>query len=142
MNEQTAALPAENTNNTRNLTPKKELIRAYSLIGKAGQSAPQETVIVRLYTSRSGDGASPVYCSLWVRGNHPSGQGSISLGGHGAARGYGYHKGSAALQAAIDSAGIKLAQPIDGVGDEAMREAMRAIATACGMHTVLIVEHA
>ena len=47
--------------------------------------------------------------------------------GHGKAGGYGYHKESAALQEAIESAGIKLRSPIDGAGDSAVRGAMEAI---------------
>lgn len=76
------------------------------------------------------------YCSLWISGTGRYGR------GQGKAGGYGYHKPSAALQAAINDAGITLTgdvygrtktdKPcsISGVGDSAMIEACDAIARA------------
>lgn len=83
----------------RNMGDKKETIRTMVLIAcKAGEFS--EPVTVRWYASRSGDGASPVYCSLWIRCS------PYYVSGRGIARGYGYHKASAAFQEACDSAGI------------------------------------
>lgn len=48
--------------------------------------------------------------------------------GSGYAGGYGYHKGSGAASAAIESAGIKLDAPIHGRGDSAIETAMEEIA--------------
>ena len=48
--------------------------------------------------------------------------------GYGSAGGYGYCKKSAAMGQAFEWAGIKLAKPINGVGEGAMREALEAIA--------------
>ena len=64
------------------------------------------------------------YCSLWISAAGRYGR------GQGKAGGYGYHKPSAALQAAIRDAGITLDASISGVGDSAMTEACEAIARA------------
>ena len=79
----------------------------------------------------------------------------FSLYGYGRATGYGYHRTSAALQAAIASAGISLVgdpynqvdgkvdwtKPvrIGGCGHRAMTDAMLAIAYAAGARSVVIV---
>lgn len=68
--------------------------------------------------------ASQVTCLLWVHGKTAYGRGI------GRAGGYGYHKPSAALGAAIGKAGIVLSQAIDGRGDGLMTEACEAIARA------------
>ena len=111
--------------NAKNFGDKKETIKTMVLITcKAGEFS--EPVTVHWYMSRSGDGASPVYCSLWVRCS------PCYVSGRGKAGGYGYHKASAAFQDACDSAGIELSQPVDGRGDESVREAMFAIGAALG----------
>lgn len=79
-------------------------------------------VELRLY----GTGRTNSAC-LWV--NH----GDISISGSGSAGGYGYHRASAAAGEAIDHAGITLAKRIDGVGDNAIDEALVAIAEALGI---------
>ena len=87
----------------------------------------QNVVDARWYTARRSDGASNVYCSVWIHtrdGRYFSGKGTASGGG--------YHKESAAYGAALESAGIKLTQRVDGVGDSAIRESMMAIADAAG----------
>jgi len=65
-------------------------------------------------------------CSLWIssRGNGTYGRGQGEAGGGG------YHKASAALEAAIADAGIALSRRIGGVGDQAMLDACEAIARA------------
>ena len=55
----------------------------------------------------------------------------------GRATGYGYHKASAALQAAFDSAGVGITlagapASISGLGEAAMRDALEAVARAAG----------
>ena len=111
--------------NARNMGDKKETIKTMALVTcKAGEFS--EPITVRWYMSRSGDGASQVYCSLWIN-HHP-----YYVSGRGKAGGYGYHKGSAAFQDACDSAGIKLDKDVSGVGDGAVREAMFAIGQALG----------
>ena len=124
-----ATLPTQPVSNARQLD--KEVINHYHAIGLIdGEMTP--LVDCRLYMSRSGDGASPVYCALWLlHGGYSSGRGTAS--------GYGYHKRSSAVGQAIRSAGIKLDGDIEGVGDDAVRDALTAIAVACGATQVLIV---
>ena len=111
--------------NARNLGDKKETVKQAVLIAcKAGKFS--EPITVRWYASRSGDGASPVYCSLWI---HCS---PYYVSGRGKAGGYGYHKASAAFQEACDSAGIELSQQVDGRGDSMVKDALYAIGQALG----------
>lgn len=79
-------------------------------------------VDLRLY----GTGRTNSAC-LWIShaGTYKTGSGS--------AGGYGYHRASAAAQEAIENAGVKLAQRIDGVGDNAIDDALCAIADALGI---------
>lgn len=67
-----------------------------------------------------------VYSVLWIRSNERYATGT------GWAGGYGYHKASAAAQEAIERAGFKMERRIDGVGDEAIRGAVDAIARHLG----------
>ena len=111
--------------NATNYGGKKETTSQMVLIThKDGEF--KEPVTVRWYMSRSGDGAGPVYCSVWIN-HHP-----YYVSGRGKAGGYGYHKGSAAFQDACDSAGIELSQPVDGRGDSLVKEAIFAIGEALG----------
>ena len=120
-----AKLTKTDVSNARNMGDKKETIKTMALITcKAGEFS--EPITVRWYMSRSGDGASPVYCSLWVH-HEP-----CYVSGRGKAGGYGYHKASAAFQDACDSAGIELSQPVDGCGDSLVKYAILAIGEALG----------
>jgi hypothetical protein len=92
-----------------------------------------QPVTARWWTSRRGDGAGRVWCTLWTS------DAQLARNGHGSATGCGYHKTSAALSAAIDSAGISLAASIDGAGDSASYGALLAIAAALGYETTTIV---
>ncbi len=124
-----AILPAQAIHNARHLD--KEVIAHYHAVGIINGKLT-ELVDCRLYMSRSGDGASPVYCALWVHGEcHTSGSGKAS--------GYGYHKISSVVGQAIRSAGIELDKHIDAADGEAVREALTAIAMACGATQVLVV---
>ena len=120
-----AKLTKTDCQNARNLGDKKETTKQMILIAyKDGKFL--EPVTVRWYMSRSGDGASPVYCSMWVRHS------PYYVSGRGIAKGYGYHKASAAFQEACNSAGVELSQPVDGCGDGLVREALIAIGQALG----------
>lgn len=141
----TATLPFVPVSNARQMD--KEIIHRYHVIGLFGDvMAP--CVDCRIYMSRSGDGASPVHCALWVMTGpvvHETSSGnqisfSYHTSGKGRANGYGYHKESAAIADAIDSAGIKLDVDISGVGDKAIRDALAAIGRACGASQVVVVE--
>lgn len=83
------------------------------------QHAPVE---LRLYGTGNRN-----YACLWIN------CAPIHTQGSGWAGGYGYHRPSAAASEAIRNAGIALSEPIDGRGDDAMREACLAIARAVGV---------
>lgn len=80
-----------------------------------------------------GTGARHTAC-LWVShaGDYRRGSGS--------AGGCGYHRKSAAAAEAFRNAGVELSQDIDGRGEEAMREAMMALAAALGVERPALVE--
>ena len=128
---QRATLPAYSPTtptNARNLSDKKETTdHAYAVTTAA------EPVCVRWFMSRRSD-ANIVHCSIWIR---TKAGGYFS--GYGVAGGYGYCKRSAAFDAAVRSAGVKLSENVAGVGEAAVREAMRAIARACGYPKTNIV---
>jgi len=105
-------------------------------------------VIVRIYQP-----GTVAYCSLWIYARTPC----TSYGrGQGQAGGYGYHKASAAMAAAIEDAGIVLTGDvygrdkgksrtvahIGGVGESAMIAALEAIARAATGKRRLIIHSA
>lgn len=144
-----AILPEAERNNARSLSPEKETIKTVKILGKRAGHDVAVMAEARFYMARSSR-ASTVYCSLWVHGDKYT-------SGHGKAGGYGYHRESAALQDAIESAGIELrgcnyAQwghsetpnykriaHIDGCGDNSMEMALMAIARAAGARGRLLV---
>ena len=121
-----ATLKTPDARNARNLGGKLETVSTMKLVclhdGKLTTACD-----ARFYMARSADGASPVQCVLWTP----------VTSGYGRATGYGYHKDSAALSAAIESAGFELDTDIPGVGGDAMRSALLAIAQACGIDTTV-----
>ena len=124
------ATMGENVSNAVNYGVKKELIKTYNVI----TDTLKEIVTVRCYMGRSAN-ASMVYASIWVHGPEHF------TSGTGKAGGYGYHKSSAAIGDAIKSAGIELSKDIEGLGDGAIDDALKAIARALGFSNVLIVEN-
>jgi hypothetical protein len=64
------------------------------------------------------------YCAVWIRtkGEWHTGTGSATGGG--------YHMASAALAEALINAGVDLSEAIDGWGEGAMLEAIRAVTVA------------
>ena len=137
MNNITATLPRAAQSNGKNLSPQKELASAMSAIAVINGKMC-ELVVARWYVARKSDGASPVYASIWTYGA------GFAISGRGRATGYGYHKASAALSNALDSAGIVLSEHIGGLGDGASRSALEAIARAIAGDAaeILIINHA
>ena len=135
-NKMIVVLPAPEIISNARTPTNKETVSSWSVIA-LDSSRPaeplREIVTVRWYMGRS-SGASVVYCCIWTLSPQWS-------SGSGKAGGYGYHKASAALQDAIDSAGIKLSSRIDGRGETAQRQALHAIAEAMGYPVHLIVEN-
>jgi hypothetical protein len=124
------ATMGKNVSNAVNYKGQKELVKSYNVI----TDTLREIIMARCYMGRSAN-ASTVYASVWINTSE------VHTSGKGKAGGYGYHKESAAIGAAIESAGITLDQSIDGVGDAAIEEALKAIAQALGFYHVLIVEN-
>jgi len=91
--------------------------------------AGNDRISARFYRTKSSS-----YCCLWVMGKDHYGR------GYGLADGHGYHKDSAALGCAIRDADIALSDPIDGYGDGAIREAIKAIADAIGVERCYVHE--
>ena len=137
MNNIIATLPRAARSNGTNLSGQKEMVSAMSAVALI-DGKMREVVVARWYKARKSDGASPVYASIWTYGA------GFNISGHGRATGYGYHKASAALSAAIDSAGIVLSERIGGLGDGATRGALEAIARAIAGDAaeILIINHA
>lgn len=141
-----AILPTKPVTNAQNRGQGKETVRTMTLTAMVAGKL-RIVADARFYMGRSRN-ASVVYCSVWFHGPDPH-----YYSGSGKAGGFGYHKESAALQDALDSAGITLhgspyaigdgvgAEPedvtkrayIDGCGDDSMREALRAVAVAMGL---------
>ena len=116
--------------NAINYGDKKAMIRTYNVITEGLENI----ITVRCYMDRSAN-ASTVYASVWINTSE------VHTSGKGKAGGYGYHKESAAIGDAINSAGIMLDTDISGVGNSAIRDALTAIANALGFERVLIVEN-
>ena len=110
--------------NGRNLYGSKELVNSWTFIVNTKRGL-REPIKLRWWMA-NGRNAMRVHCSIWTHGNN------ISAAGYGYADGGGYHKESAALDSAIESAGITLSKHIDGYGENAMREAGEAIVRALG----------
>lgn len=75
------------------------------------------------------------FCCIWINDGN-----TFHRHASGSAGGYGYHRPSTALSEAISNAGICLSRPIDGVGEEAMREALLAIAKALKIKRPALIE--
>lgn len=91
-------------------------------------------VELRLY----GTGNQNFAC-LWVRVPGVKGKAEVYTQGSGRAGGYGYHRPSAAANEAISNAGFALDQDIGGVGDDAIEEALCAMADSLGIKDYAIV---
>lgn len=142
-----AKLPVTEVQKAKNYSGEKETIARLQLIDKKTERC---IVDARLYMA-SGRNANRVHCSIWCN----SVDRAFYTSGYGNADGYGYHKQSAALQAAIDSAGIELyGSPynrkdpdenkkrrarIDGCGDTAMNDAILAMGYALGCKDGILV---
>jgi len=131
-------MPKTETFNARNLTGEKETICRRTVVA-LHKGELRNAVAVRWHTGRS-QSASTVYCSVWIHA--ANGQ---SVSGHGRAGGCGYHKESAAFEAALDSAGVGLLTDdgrvahIGGRGELAIREALEAITRAAGYRGKMII---
>jgi len=129
-----AILPETRINNGEHYTNKAQ-IKCYIVVAMRGGEYA-EPVTVRVWKNAR---AERVYASIWV-------QHTTLCAGTGFAGGGGYDKTSAAIGAAIESAGIcikssetGLDADIGGRGDSAIRDALEAISKALGFDDIHIV---
>ena len=90
----------------------------------------KEVLQARIYSTNSRN-----YACVWIF----STENTQYASGGGYAGGYGYHRPSAALSAALDDAGIVLSEAIDGRGESAMEDALTAIGRALGYRKARII---
>lgn len=101
--------------------------QAGHLVNYNGHNIMKAVVVARIYATKS-----TVYACVWINSSTYKNRKGVYLSGGGKAGGYGYHRASAALQAALDDAGIVLTEAIDGRGESAMFDALAATAKALG----------
>ena len=89
-------------------------------------------ITARLYAAPSRAYGATYHVCIWINSPTHGDHTSRYLSGGGKASGCGYHKASAALQAAINDAQVTLSESIGGVGETAMLDALEAIAAALG----------
>ncbi len=80
-----------------------------------------------------GNPGGSTYALVWV--NYGACEGVFPRVGAGSARGYGYHRPSAAIAGALKDAGFTLSVNIAGAGDRAIDDALLAVAKAVGAGT-------
>jgi hypothetical protein len=124
-------MPAQGSGNARNYR-EKELVSSWVVIA-LDNGTMRNVIDCRCWMSRSGNGGVVVYASIWLYGGN-----NYYASGRGKDSGYGYDKPSAAIAEAIESAGIGLSESIDGVGNDAVREALSGIAAAMGYDNIFI----
>lgn len=129
--------------NAENMGGTKELTSYYKLIDKKTE---RTVVDCRVYMGKSGN-ANTVYASLWVSGvkteKRPGDWVYGETSGKGQAGGYGYHKASAAVGAAIHSAGITIfgspyGHPVNGDTPAETRKLLKQPAHIAGCGSAAI----
>lgn len=90
--------------------------------------------MLELVDVRIGETNSNCYACVWINDADKLGYGS------GKAGGYGYHKASAAIAEAFKKAGVEFDESFSGYGDEAMKEAIKAVAEYITNNPCYIVE--
>jgi len=115
---------AESTPKGINTNHRKEdhFYKEWALVGLNDKREIHKFIDIRFYGS-----GSVVYCCVWVHDGRED-KGMPYLSGSAKAGGYGYHKESAAMEAALNDAGFTFAAHFGGCGDSAMRVALEAIA--------------
>ena len=109
------------SNQAFNARDKQALIHQVTILAIV-DGAIEELAECRLYMSNSRS-ASRITAILWVYGDKYA-------SGSGHADGYGYHKQSAAVESAINAAGIELSEHIGGRGEQALTDGLKAVARA------------
>ena len=130
MKEITADISKAVNKNDQGRYRDKERIRVYHVAILAQKSQyrreMQQIVTFELLRSRSRN-ASTVYCAFWAHN-----KAGDWFGASGSAGGYGYDKASAAVGDALRNAGVQLSEGIWAVGEQAIIEALWAVANTLG----------
>ena len=117
----------KNTQNGQNLSGTKEMVNRLRVVGFV--DGEFTTLLdARFYMGRSRS-ASVVTCSVWAHEATPGAPGARRVvGGSGRASGYGYHKESAACEAALRSMGVEGVPHFGGAGEGPMDRVLLALA--------------
>ena len=115
--------------NGKNYSQEKETVSTYNIVARTARGL-KNCITCRVYMGRSRN-SSTVYASVWLSGKECYGS------GRGQAGGYGYNKESAAINDALQSAGIVLSRSVHGTGEH--EEALKATARALGYTGELLV---
>lgn len=95
-------------------------------------STMKAIITARIYAVPSRTYGSTLHACVWINSPTRKNRMSYYLTGGGKAGGCGYHKASAAFEAAMNDAQITFDEGVSGVGDTAMREALQGVARAMG----------
>jgi hypothetical protein len=111
---------------------KKELVHGFKCINTVNGAA---VIDCRIYAGKSRN-SSQIYAIVWIDDQ----KGTRFSYGVGIAGGYGYHKGSQAIESALIDMGIKLDQPIHGRGYNACIAVFSSIMKDLGYPSFVPVE--
>lgn len=125
----------EHTGKIASNRKEKNFVAQYTVVALATDNTMRDIIQARIYSTPSRH-----YACIWVKSNSGMAQDNalangVYVSGGGYAGGGGYHRASAAMQMAIDDAKIVLKEDIDGRGEGAMIDALKAIARALGYST-------
>ena len=130
-----ALLPETPVHNGRSRPTASEKTDMYAVVALKGGTIYGPMVRVLCWIDREMHAATH-YATIWVD------SGKDNCSGFGYAHGYGYNRAPAAIDMAIQSAGIKLDQS-DHIGlldEEDVEAALSAIARAAGYDTTLVIK--
>jgi hypothetical protein len=111
---------------------KKEVIHGFQCIDPESNIA---VIDCRIYCGKS-PSSQRIIAAVWIQDH----KGARYAHGVGVAGGYGYHKGSQAIQSALHDMGISLDRAIGGIGYQACKNAFQDIMTALGYKTFVPAE--
>lgn len=122
----------EHTGKIASNRKEKNFTAQYTVVALATDNTLRDIIQARIYQT-----ASRAYACVWARSNSGMAQDNafangVFVSGGAYAGGYGYHRASAALEGALNDAGIVLSEAIEGRGEGAMIEALKAVAAALG----------
>lgn len=127
----TSFIPQTNFNASNR--KEKLFYESYEIVTYNGKEF-HNPISLRLYGSNAKN-----YACIWINAGKTAKRDSVHVSGTGNAGGYGYHRASAAVAEALQSAGFKFDSEISGVGESAINDALKAIAKHLGFKKFTIV---